>query len=299
MNHDSPKEIRQTLEALGISLKKRWGQNFLINRGARERIVGLLDLHPDESAWEIGPGLGSMTDLIREAVGRLTLFEIDWKIIRYLRERYPRAAIVPGDVLKRWPEQARKTGCPDKVLGNLPYNTASGLLADFAERGFRPDRMVVTVQRELARRMRAQPGSVDYSAFTVVCRYRYRVVLHGDLQPGSFYPRPGVVSTVVELMPWASGTDSACPAGVERPESERLFFALVRRAFRSRRKTLKNNLVSKAEGGTREEAFDLTIRRTGIDPSRRGETLGIDEFVRLSNALLRALQDLGLAEDLL
>ncbi len=206
MNHDSKSEIRAMLEERGLSLKKRWGQNFLVNRGARERLVSLLGVQPGESSWEIGPGLGSMTELLSHAAGELTVFEIDRGLCRWLEECYggrPGFRLVQGDFLETWREARDRQGLPDRILGNLPYRSASIMIASMVEGELRPRSMVLTVQRELGDRMTARPGEKSYSSFTVLCQACHVVENRGDLKPGSFYPVPEVVSTIVELRPRA------------------------------------------------------------------------------------------------
>jgi 16S rRNA (adenine1518-N6/adenine1519-N6)-dimethyltransferase len=288
--YDSPQKIRALLERLGIGLKKRWGQNFMINPGAREKIVGLLDPGPRDSVWEIGAGLGALTAGLLRRAGRLIAFEVDRGLARFLKETFaaePGFILIEGDVLKTWPEAARRYGVPDRLVGNLPYRSASAILGDFAEAGFRPARLVVTVQRELARRIAARPGGKNYSSFSVLCQSAFRIREQGDLRPGSFYPPPEVVSTIVELEPRAD---------LRQPRDRELFLALVRGLFVSRRKTLRNNLLGwAAVAGGREPAvlppgMDTArlleaARAAGIDPSIRGEQLAVEDFVRLADAI--------------
>jgi 16S rRNA (adenine1518-N6/adenine1519-N6)-dimethyltransferase len=280
VNYDSPRDIERTIRQLGIRLKKRWGQNFLINRGVREKIVSILDPRPGELVWEIGPGLGSMTELLANRCSMLFLFEIDWKVIAFLKGRfdaYSNLQIFPGDVLDKWKDVLQTRGRPDRIIGNLPYNSAAAIVASFCEDNLLPRTTVFSVQKELARRMTAPPGSKNYSAFSVLCRSTYDIKVHGDISPGSFYPRPSVVSTIVELRPRMTGP---------MPTNRKLFSALVRASFASRRKTLRNNLVA----GPFLEQFDRQdILRAAseeeIDVSKRGEVYSPEHFIRLSNRI--------------
>lgn len=202
MNHDSPADIRALLEQRGLALKKRWGQNFLVNRGARERLVSLLAPRETDTVWEVGPGLGSMTALMAPRVARLFAFEVDHGLCRYLEETLstqPSFSLVAGDFLETWRTIFAAHGSPDCVLGNLPYRSASLMIADMIEGGLRPRTLVLTVQRELAQRMASLPGEKSYSSFSVLCQCCYTVKSRGDLKPGSFYPVPEVVSSVVEM----------------------------------------------------------------------------------------------------
>ena len=274
MNPDSPADIRVLLESRGLALKKRWGQNFLVNRGARQRLIEILAPRPAETAWEIGPGLGSMTELLAAAAARVVAFEVDRGLCRYLEEclgELPNFSLVQGDFLDTWKEAAEAQGTPDRILGNLPYRSASLMIADIIEGGLRPARMVFTVQRELADRMTSPPGQKSYSSFSVLCQSCFTVTGRGDLQPGSFYPVPDVVSSIVEMTP-ASGA----------PEGEELkaLSVLARALFSSRRKTIRNN--------ARDSPFLDALRQEGIDLGLRAEQVAPEAYVRLARRLTGA-----------
>jgi 16S rRNA (adenine1518-N6/adenine1519-N6)-dimethyltransferase len=260
LNYDSPAEIRAALAELGVALKKRWGQNFLVNRAARERILGLLDAGPTEAVWEIGPGLGCLTASLARAFGGQEGFRLE-----------------AGDALETWPSALQRYGLPDKVVGNLPYSSASALIASFAEAGFAPGRMVFTVQRELAERLAAAPRGKNYSSFSVLCQHVYAVRERFALRPGAFYPAPEVTSSVIELSPRGEADPPALRA---------LFNELVRALFRSRRKTLWNNLL--AWPGARRFGADrlrAALGAQGIDPGGRSEELGAEQLAGLARRL--------------
>jgi 16S rRNA (adenine1518-N6/adenine1519-N6)-dimethyltransferase len=154
MNYESRAEIMTVLRQQGIALKKRWGQNFLINHGAREKIAGMVAAAGHETVWEIGPGLGALTVLLLAHARRLIAFEIDRGLVHWLTQEFAghnRLTICQGDVLKTWPGVFKTYGMPHKICGNLPYNSASAIILSFIMRDFSPPRMVFTVQRELAR----------------------------------------------------------------------------------------------------------------------------------------------------
>ena len=280
MNPDSPSEIRAVLEERGLALKKRWGQNFLVNRGARERLVTLLDMHANETVWEIGPGLGSMTRLLTEQAARVLAFEVDHGLCRFLSEAFsgvPSFTLVPGDFLETWKAAVSAYGPPDLLLGNLPYRTASLMIADLIEGGMRPRVVIVTVQRELAQRMASGPGTKTYSSFSVLCQSCFHVTDRGNLQPGSFYPVPEVVSSIVEMRPKADAPDL---------RTLLVLSALCRSLFSSRRKTIRNNLADIAVGpGVSVEALKTVLAGQGIDLGTRAEQLPPDLFLRLARSL--------------
>jgi 16S rRNA (adenine1518-N6/adenine1519-N6)-dimethyltransferase len=280
VNPDSQVEIRALLSGRGLALKKRWGQNFMVNRGARERLVTLLGLTGKELVWEIGPGLGSMTDLMLDRAASVIAFEVDRGLCAYLAERFASAAsldIVQGDFLDTWRGIRDSRGAPHGVLGNLPYRSASIMIADLIEGGLRPPRMVFTVQKELAERMASRPGVKSYSSFSVLCQASFEVAGRGDLKPGSFYPVPEVVSSIVELTPRTGA-----------PEGRQLaaLTALSRGLFAARRKTIRNNLASGSLGETFPASALLgALEAEGIDPGRRAEELAPETFLRLARLL--------------
>jgi len=278
MNYDSPAEIRQTLAGLGLTLKKRWGQNFLINRGVRDKILELVDPRPEEVVWEIGPGLGCLTSGLVGRCRLLVAFEIDHGLLRFLQKSFAgQAGIVleAGDAVQRWGEARARHGVPDKVVGNLPYSAASAVIGSFAEKGFSPKRLVFTVQRELAARLTAAPGGKNYSAFSVLCQHVYRVRERFAVRPGSFYPAPQVTSAVVELEPRGEA---------ESPEVMESFHALVQAAFRSRRKTLWNNLQA-GSSGYPPERLAAALSAEGVDPGCRAEQLDPERLAGLARRL--------------
>jgi 16S rRNA (adenine1518-N6/adenine1519-N6)-dimethyltransferase len=287
LNYNSPTDIRRTVEQLGLRLQKRWGQNFLVNQGARRQIVSLVEPGAGQTIWEIGPGLGTLTVLLLQEVRSLLVFEIDRGLIRYLngafadRENFH---IVEGDVLKTWRSHYSETNPPDRIVGNLPYSSASALIAALAESRVGAGRLVFTVQRELAQRMSAAPGNKNYSSFSVLCQSVYHVSQRLQLKPGSFYPQPEVYSTVVVLEP--------------NPEASQIpnwgfFLRCLRTLFRSRRKTVKNNLLA---GGlipsSRVHELDVLFEELGVDPGIRAERLSPPELLRFSQRLYGELQNL-------
>ena len=274
MNPDSPADIRTLLETRGLALKKRWGQNFLVNRGARQRLVEILAPQAGEAVWEIGPGLGSMTGLLAAAAARVTAFELDRGLCRYLEDTLgsvENLSLVPGDFLDTWKGIRGTQGTPDRILGNLPYRSASLMIADIIESGMRPSRMVFTVQRELADRMVSPPGRKSYSSFSVLCQSCFVVAGRGDLQPGSFYPVPDVVSSIVEMIP--------VPGAPHGRELEALS-TLARALFSSRRKTIRNN--------AKDETVREALQQEGIDLGLRAEQIAPEVYVRLARRLTGA-----------
>ncbi|MDY7029520.1 MAG: 16S rRNA (adenine(1518)-N(6)/adenine(1519)-N(6))-dimethyltransferase RsmA [Spirochaetota bacterium] len=285
------------MKANGIAPNRRFGQNFLISQGVREKIIGLLELTGGETIWEIGPGIGAMTSHLAENGGRLVLFEIDRRFVEYLRQTFgtgPEAGppaddgsedaaardrqwarrdtgveIVAGDVLKTWKTVFEEQGMADRIIGNLPYNSAAAIIASIIEHGDLPPIMVYTVQKEVGERMTAEPGSRDYSAFTVLCRFACRVEDCGNVSAGCFYPQPHVTSKIVRMVPRGDLDYSLLP----------MVSSFTRRVFASRRKTIRNNLSGSmwAEKLGRDRLFEL-LQASGIDPEARGESLSVESI---------------------
>jgi 16S rRNA (adenine1518-N6/adenine1519-N6)-dimethyltransferase len=270
-------------------MRKRLGQNFLINPDARRQLLDALDAPPGERVWEIGSGLGAMTSLLLERGSAVTAFEIDRGFIPALREFFggnPAFTLVEGDVLKTW-----RTAPPgDYLFGNLPYTIGAVLLANFIENNRFFTRMIVTVQKEVARRMAAKPCSKEYSSFSVLCASAYTVTPLRVLKGACFYPEPRVDSQGVRLDRRTDRDPADYPA---------FFRPLLRSLFASRRKTVKNNLEtfvpSVAVVNRRElpEICGLALKDAGIAPGERAERLGVDDFTALAGALERVLRDAG------
>ncbi len=239
--------------------------------------MAALEVEPGERVWEIGPGIGSITQPLVGADAELTLFEIDHGLIRVLKEFFGDAVrIVEGDFLKTYQSYLSQTGVPDKIIGNLPYSSGSVMIGELLERDLVPSTAVFTLQKEVALRMCAQPGSKDYSAFSLVCQFRTSVERLGDIGGGAFFPPPQVVSSVVRLR-----RRSDAPSG-EYP----IYFQLVHDLFRSRRKTAANNL----RGGTISARtgwplITAAAEELSLDLGRRGETFSRDEVFQFAEVL--------------
>lgn len=282
MNHpdyNSPAALKTFMESQGFSMQKKFGQNFLVNEDARKRLVDALEVGEGVKVWEVGPGLGSMTSEILERGSDLTVFEIDKGfagLISQFFEDYSKKGtfkLVEGDVLKTWKKQLDENNLPDRFFGNLPYNIAATIIADTIENNVRFDKCVFTVQKEVAVRMCAQPGSEDYSSFSVLCNWAYDVKPLLDLTGGNFWPKPNVDSRAVVM-----NKKEGFP-GCNNPK---LFVRMQRALFSSRRKTVRNNLSGFLKNN------DLTLQalsESEIDPMKRAEVLTIPQMLKLSDVI--------------
>ena len=278
-DYNSASSLKSILDANGFSMQKKFGQNFLINKDARKKIVDALDIQKDTTVWEVGPGLGAMTSEILERGANLTAFEIDKgfaSLINQFFEKYKNDnhfRVVEGDVLKTWKNELKNNGQPQRFFGNLPYNIAATLIANTIEQGIRFDKCVFTVQKEVALRMAAKCGSDDYSSFSVMCQWAYDISVIGDLSGANFWPKPNVDSRSVIFTPKENFPSCNNPA---------LFMKMQRALFSSRRKNVRNNLTQFLSNK------DLTLtclEKANIDPTSRAEVLSIEQMLKLSDVI--------------
>lgn len=277
-DYNSPVALKELLDGQGMAMQKRFGQNFLVNGAARRRIADALGISAGTTVWEVGPGLGAMTAELLSRGARVTAFEIDRGFARLLRSIFSEEVgsgtlrIVEGDAMRTWRGELESSGVPERFFGNLPYNVAAQIVGGTIEAGVRFGRMVVTVQREVAERMAADAGGAEYSSLSVLCRWAYDVSTVADLAGGSFWPVPNVASRTVSLVPRDGFPGCSDPS---------FFRAMVRRLFSSRRKTVRNNLLSLAGAG----AVDAALAAAGVSPGERAERLGVGALLSLSDAL--------------
>lgn len=281
-DYNSPIALKSFLDDHGMTMQKQFGQNFLVNENARKKIVDALDVKEGTKVWEVGPGLGSMTDEILRRGVNLTAFEIDHGFARLLREFFEnytkenRFELIEGDVLKTWKKYFNEKGTPDRFFGNLPYNVAAAIVADTINEGVRFDKMVVTVQKEVAQRMTSKEGSENYSSFSVLCQWAYDITNVSELAGGNFWPVPNVVSRAVLM------TKKDDFPRCKNPE---LFMKMIRQLFSSRRKTIRNNMLKLVS----PEKADEALLKADIKINERAENLSTDKLLFLSDCLLEVM----------
>ena len=270
-------EVRAALRESEFRPRKRLGQNFLIHERVIDAILRLLDLLPNDEVIEIGPGLGFLTRRLLERAGKVWAVEIDSALVQRLGESdfaaNPKFQLIHGDILTvALAELLSKRKV--KLAGNLPYSIATPVLFRVFECREYFSSMVIMVQKELADRIAAKPGTKNYGTLSVWCQIHGRIAAKIAVSPEAFFPRPKVRSTVLKIELFAEPLVSA----VEIP----LLRGLVRAAFGQRRKTLANALASWLK--QRREEIESFLRAQDVDPRRRGETLGIEEFIKLARA---------------
>ncbi len=281
MNLTSSPQVKSLLASHGIHPKKRFGQNFLIDRNVLDRLLDAADIQPDSRVLEIGPGLGVVTREAAERAAKVVCVEVDRDFDPILHEVLAdrdNVEIVIRDFLEidiREFLDERDSG-RWIVIANLPYYITTPIVTTLlgSKECFRS--IMLMVQREVARRLRAAAGSDDYGAITVFVQYHCIVESVMKVSRNVFYPIPDVDSEIVKL------TVRDRPA-VE-VDDEGLFFRVVRAAFGKRRKTLLNALSSSDDLGWSKERAEAALNQAGIDPGRRGETLDLDEFALIANA---------------
>jgi 16S rRNA (adenine1518-N6/adenine1519-N6)-dimethyltransferase len=265
------------LRAHGLRPKKSLGQNFLIDPTALQKIVAAADLSAADAVVEVGAGVGRLTRLLAEQAGRVVAVELDDRLVQILREQVAdlsHVRIVHGDVrdILDFGFSHREY----KVVGNLPYYITSAVLRHFLENEPRPRLMVVTVQREVAQRVVAEPGDLSLLAVSVQFYGHPRVVAR--IPAGAFYPRPQVDSAVVRI-----DVEEQLTVALGEGVDEAQFFRVVRAGFSQRRKTLRNSL----SGGLRlsPACVEEALAQIGVDPRRRAQTLSLQEWADVAHAL--------------
>jgi 16S rRNA (adenine1518-N6/adenine1519-N6)-dimethyltransferase len=267
--------VRALLREYDIRPSKGLGQHFMVDRRALERIVEAAELGSEETALEIGPGLGTLTQALAERAGRVIAVELDERMVEILSQTLadrPNVEIVRGDILELDPAELVE-GARYKVVANLPYYITSAVLRHLLEATAKPQLVVVTVQKEVAERLVARPGQMSLLSASVQFYGHPRVVAR--IPARAFYPAPKVNSAVVRI-------DVYERPPVEVEDVDR-FFEIVRAGFAQRRKQLRNSL---AQGlGMRPKVVAEALSHCGIDPTRRAQTLSVEEWDRIYREL--------------
>jgi 16S rRNA (adenine1518-N6/adenine1519-N6)-dimethyltransferase len=272
----SPSFITEVLQNRGLSLKKRYGQNFLINRGLAEKIIKHANLNKSSTVLEIGPGLGTLTFMLCEKVRRVIAVEIDSGFCKYLEEIADKAGIgnvrvINKDFIQLGYENWEPYEKPDKVISNFPYSAGIKSILKVVDEFKSVENIIGTVQKELAERLVAKPGSKNYAFVSVYLQYVSRIrVLDHTISPSNFFPSPEVVSTLIEVKPVKG----------ELPVAPEIFKMIVRAGFANRRKNLINNLKTSNIGIDEDKLKTIVQDRLG-DIKIRAESLPVEDFAGL------------------
>lgn len=281
----TPIRTKAILEKYGFSFKKSLGQNFLIDTNILNRIVDHAELTADSAAIEIGPGIGALTEQLARRSKKVLAFEIDQRLLPILADTlapYENTKIIHEDVLKADVNKAiadELSGIEDiMVVANLPYYVTTPIIMKLLEDQLPIRGIVCMLQKEVADRIAAKPGTKEYGSLSIAIQYYTQAETVMIVPKTVFMPQPNVDSAVIRL------TKRAEPA--VKVQNEAFFFQVTRASFAQRRKTLLNNLTSQlSEGKQKKEQILQALNKADIDPTRRGETLSIPEFGRLSDAL--------------
>lgn len=284
-NLTSPKVVMDLLKRYNFKFSKSLGQNFLIDRNILNKILDGANINKDDYVLEVGPGIGTLTVELAKKADRVVAIEVDDKLIPILDDTlrdYDNVHVVNDDILDIDLYKLITNyfgGNPFKIVANLPYYITSPIIMKFLESNFPYTDIVVMVQREVAERMVAHPGTKDYGALTVAVRYYTEPSIIVNVPASVFMPPPKVDSAVVKL----TRREDTLLADQEA----KLFFQIVKGAFSKRRKTLLNALSSypfEENIGSKAEIREM-LKESGIEPDRRGETLSVDEFAHLTSVI--------------
>ena len=271
----SPEVVHYICKRFDIKMSKKLGQNFLIKRGIVDEIVHAAELTPGEPVLEVGPGIGTLTQGLAQSGADVTAIELDRRLLEVLDTTlasYDNVRIVHGDVLKL-DIPTIMNHKPFKVVANLPYYITTPIIMSLLESKLPIERLVVMVQKEVALRMVAKPGTKDYGALSVAVQYYTEPDIVLDVPPKSFLPAPAVTSSVIRCV-----LRDKPPVDVI---DEKLFFRVVKAGFAQRRKTFSNTMKTT---GLSKDRIEELLAKANIDGQRRGETFTLQEFADVANA---------------
>ena len=277
----SRKATSEIIQKYQFDFRKKYGQNFLVDKNILDKIVAAADISRDDCVLEIGPGIGTMTQRLAEEAGEVVAVEIDGNLIPILEETlsgYDNVTVIHDDILKVDIEDIAKRhgGRPMKVVANLPYYITTPIIMALFEKRLPLKSITVMVQQEVADRMGVGPGTKEYGALSLAVQYYARPEIITKVPAACFMPKPNVDSAVVRLTRYDEP-----PVEVE---DERWLFTLIRASFNQRRKTLANGIANAGIGIGRGQVEDA-LAVMGLPPTTRGETLTLKQFADLSNAL--------------
>ncbi len=275
-------DIRAFMTEYGISARKKYGQNFLIDDNILDTIVDGAGIGGEDTVLEIGPGLGAMTGLLAMRARRVIAVEIDSALIPALKvsvSGHDNVEIINEDILKCDIDELNSTYADGQglcVTANLPYYITTPIILRLLEKSKALKNITVMVQKEVAQRMKSGPGSKDYGALSLAVQFYSEPEILTEVGPECFYPSPAVDSAVIKL-----NIRSASPVDVSDPDH---MFKLIRATFNMRRKTMPNALCAGMPGLDRESVTQA-LSAMGKNPDVRGETFSLAEFAELSNLL--------------
>lgn len=278
-----PQRTIEIIKKYEFAFQKKFGQNFLIDGHVLDKIMRAAHINKEDIVLEVGPGIGTMTQYLAEAAKKVIAVEIDKKLIPILNDtlsEYDNVTVLNQDILKLDFNQFFETyakGRPIKVVANLPYYITTPIIMQLFESGLPIENMTVMVQKEVALRIQAQPGTKEYGALSLAVQYYANPYIAANVPANCFMPRPKVGSAVICLT-----RHKEKPVQVK---DEKFMFQIIRASFNQRRKTLQNGLVNSQELHVTKEQVVNALEQLGISPTIRGEKLTLEQFAALSDLL--------------
>lgn len=284
MHLGNPTNTIAVLNRYGFSFQKKFGQNFLIDENVVEKIVRDAGVTKDDFVLEIGPGIGTMTQILCENAREVVAVEIDDKLIPILTEDtlswYDNVTVIHEDILKLdivKLANERNGGKPIKVVANLPYYITTPIIMGLFESHVPLDSITIMVQKEVADRMQVGPGTKDYGALSLAVQYYAKPQILLNVPASCFMPQPNVDSAVIQLTRYEKP-----PVEVK---DEHLMFRLIRASFNQRRKTMTNSVGNSPELSVSKEQMAAALEKCGLSATVRGEALTLAQFAELANVL--------------
>lgn len=279
----NPQVTIDIIKKYDFAFQKKFGQNFLIDAHVIEKIIRAADISKEDMVLEIGPGIGTMTQYLAESAGKVFAVEIDKKLIPILNEtlaEYDNITVINEDILKldicRLVEEENQ-GRPIKVVANLPYYITTPIIMGLFESHVPLESITVMVQKEVADRMQAEPGTKDYGALSLAVQYYAKPYIAANVPLNCFIPRPNVGSAVIKLTRYETLPVAA--------KNETLMFQLIRASFNQRRKTLQNGIANAGNLNFSKTQVLNALEKMNLSPNVRGESLSLAEFAALSDIL--------------
>ena len=282
----NPQRTIEVIKKYEFCFQKKFGQNFLIDGHVLDKIIAGAGVTKDDMELEIGPGIGTMTQYLAEAAGKVGAVEIDRNLLPILQETladYDNVKVIHADVLSLDLEklvQEENGGRPIKIVANLPYYITTPIIMALFEQHVPLANVTVMVQKEVAARMKSGPGSKDYGALSLAVQYYAEPYIVANVPCNCFMPRPNVDSAVIRLTRYEEP-----PVQVK---DEKMLFKIIRASFNQRRKTLQNGLNNSSELNFTKDQIAAAIAEAGFSPSVRGEALTLEQFAKLTDILLKA-----------
>ena len=282
----NPQRTIEVIKKYEFCFQKKFGQNFLIDGHVLDKIIAGAGVTKDDMVLEIGPGIGTMTQYLAEAAGKVVAVEIDRNLLPILQETladYDNVKVIHADVLSLDLEklvQEENGGRPIKVVANLPYYITTPIIMALFEQHVPLANVTVMVQKEVAARMKSGPGSKDYGALSLAVQYYAEPYIVANVPCNCFMPRPNVDSAVIRLTRYEEP-----PVQVK---DEKMLFKIIRASFNQRRKTLQKGLNNSSELNFTKDQIAAAIAEAGFSPSVRGEALTLEQFAKLTDILLKA-----------